>query len=210
MSVQVIMGSTSAAESMPTPGTMDEWVATLQSPNSSDDDKELALRSLMDHFSPDLNGQSIAITKNPELAQEAHQETRISIWQDIEDYRPVGAFGSWVMRIGYNRCIDTLRKEARRQRRIVLYDPTEENDWLSPYTEQQDPAAVYEHRETLADVMSSISRLSPRAQQVIKLYLKGHTNREIAEELDISYDMVKVNLCRSRKALRSALAKNSQ
>src|SRR6185369_8753872 len=110
----VIMAYTAEGGEIPGGGDLaeqffDARVAVLQSIEALPEDKELAFGSIVDEFSVQLRGIARKIVKNPSDVEEVVQETFLRVWRGIDTYRPIGAFRSWVLQIGYNQSINRYR-----------------------------------------------------------------------------------------------------
>lgn len=65
-------------------------------------------------------------------------------------------------------------------------------------------------QESSAELSSSVERLPPRMQSVMKLKLSGYSTQEIAELLSISSGAVRIATMRATQRLREIVGEGSQ
>src|SRR5262245_30318721 len=143
-----------------------------------------------------LDATARLILRDPELAQDAVQETLIRAWRSLPGLRDPGSFDHWLHSLVARACIDLIRK---RRRRVIEVE-------LSPLHDPptHDGVAVVADRDQLDRVLA---RLEPEARAVVVLHfyldvpLAG-----VADMLDIPLGTVKSRLHRSLGAMRSAIA----
>lgn len=136
---------------------------------------------------------AIAITRNNEMAKDAVQETFIRVYRNYSSYDPALPFEPWLYRILVNECNRLLKKEAKIS---GCHHPDLEND----------PRAAEPSAEKLAEVIHTIQALKDlyRIPLILK-YIKGFSEQEIAEILDINQNTVKSRLFTGRNRLRKLL-----
>ena len=72
-----------------------------------------------------LDATARLILRDPELAQDAVQETLIRAWRSLPGLRDPATFDDWLHSLVANACIDLIRK---RRRRVIEVELTELND----------------------------------------------------------------------------------
>jgi RNA polymerase sigma-70 factor (ECF subfamily) len=94
------------------------------------------------------------------------------------------------------------RRLRRQQRREAEAGPA--SDWVdvlaSLASPEPDPARAAESRDFLHHVLAG---LAPQDEQLLQLYLDGYRQREISEQLGISYQAVRMRLLRVRERLQA-------
>src|SRR5262245_28963153 len=143
-----------------------------------------------------LDAAARLILRDPDLAQDAVQETLIRAWRSLPGLRDPASFDHWLHSLVARACIDLIRK---RRRRVVEVELTPLHD-----------APSADATERIADrdqLDRALARLEPEARAVVVLhfYLDLPLPR-VAELLGIPIGTAKSRLHRSLGAMRSALA----
>lgn len=121
------------------------------------------------------------IVKDLSAAEEIAQESFIKLWNARRKLRKVSNLKSYLYTIVRNGCIDWLGQQRRM--------PTEEVKDMA----MDDPTIeeLIIRAETTREIHRMISRLSPRMQEVFRLYyLEGKTTTEISELMETSRETV--------------------
>lgn len=166
-----------------------------------------AFAELREMYARRVYRKLLTMTKNPEDAEDALQDTFLRAYLALHTFEERSSFYTWVMRIAINSALMILRR--RRTRSEVSFDsPSETEESISGF-EFKDGRPSPEHicvdRQSYACVVRSIWKLQPRLRQVIELQMKGsYSIREIAQTLEISEAAVKSRLSRARARLASA------
>ncbi len=143
-----------------------------------------------------------------EEAQDASQEVWIRVWRNIRDFRGDSAFGTWLYKITVNTCLNTLRKERRREARETnedfLHLPT-------PPGGEDDPEASTLSRERMDEVVEALKgiRAEHRAALVLR-HMEGLSYGEIARILEVPDGTAKGWASRGRAALLLMLVPESR
>ena len=78
--------------------------------------KDLALKFLMDHYGDSMYGVVNQIVKDTNLVDDALQEGFIKIWKNINEFNPERAsLFTWMFTIVKNSAIDLTRREFNRK-----------------------------------------------------------------------------------------------
>lgn len=146
----------------------------------------------------------VAITKHPEDAEDALQDTFLRAHLAIETFEGRSSIYSWLTRIAINSALMVLRK--RRVRSEVFFD-LQANDGSDAISiEVRDTAPNPEqscvlHQQQLK-TLQALNRLRPRLREPIRMQVvRGWSIREISRELQISEAAVKSRIHRARKHL---------
>ena len=89
-------------------------------------------------YSPRLYRTIITITKNPDDAQDALQETFLRAHLNVHAFEGRSSIYSWLSRIAINAALMILRK--RRARPEVSFDPQPDDRYETIFFEPEDPA----------------------------------------------------------------------
>jgi RNA polymerase sigma factor (sigma-70 family) len=131
------------------------------------------------------------------LAEDLVQDTLISMYEHLDDFRGEAPFGVWVRRIAVSRCLMAFRSPWHRAR-VAL------DGWL----EAGGALPVESDARTgdLIDLDRALARLSPVTRTVVWLYdVEGWTHEEIAQAFDRTVSFSKSQLARGHARLRGDL-----
>ena len=152
-----------------------------------------AFAELVDRALRRLDAAARLILRDPDLAQDAVQESLIRAWRDLPGLRDVDRFDAWLYRLTVNACLDLARRRRRR--------PTEVE--LSPV----DSLAVPDHSGAFAErelIDAALRRLEPGHRAVVALhYLLGMPLPDVAGSLGIPYGTAKSRLHYALTAMRA-------
>ena len=143
-----------------------------------------------------LDATARLILRDPDLAQDAVQDTLIRAWRSLPGLRDPATFDHWLHSLVAHACIDLVRK---RRRRVVEVE-------LTPlhFSEALDDTGLVADRDVLD---RALARLEPEARAVVVLhfYLDIPLPR-VATMLGIPGGTAKSRLHRSLGVLRSLMA----
>lgn len=136
-------------------------------------------------------------------AEDIIQEILIKIWNNRSDLSNVRNLEAWGISMTRNYCIDVLR--SKRKKTAPLEVVREKTD------PSQLPDRQLESKDTFKQIENMIESLPIAQANVFRLReLENLSYQEIAEQLQISLDQVKVNLHRARKSIRYQLIKRNE
>lgn len=152
-----------------------------------------AFRSLYDEYIHYAIRTAKAITRNEELAKDAVQEAFIRVYRNISTYNPTLSFAAWFYRILVNECNRLLNKEKK----LVPTDISlvENNTQLLEHS-AEGVLDLYE----IIQLMEDLYRIP-----LLLKYIKGFSEKEIAEILDLNQNTVKSRLFNGRNLLKKQL-----
>ncbi|NER15388.1 sigma-70 family RNA polymerase sigma factor [Leptobacterium flavescens] len=138
------------------------------------------------------------LLRNTEDAEDVIQESFLSAFKKIHQFKAEVTFGAWIKKIVVNKSINHLKKN---QLSVVDIDET---DHTYMETEQSDWTLSGE--VVLKNVKEMINVLPEKYRYVVMLYLiEGYDHKEISEILNISVAASKTQLMRGKIKLRKAL-----
>jgi RNA polymerase sigma-70 factor (ECF subfamily) len=155
-----------------------------------------AFRLLMDRHHQRVYRTAYAVTGSATEAGDITQETFIKAWRGLPRFRHDAALATWLTRVALNSARDHLRRQRAREvldaaRGLIHLQPT------------RDATTAIEDRDELNQ---ALSRLSPRARQVIALrYGLDLPLSEIAEVLGCPEGTVKSRLNAALGKLRTII-----
>jgi len=143
------------------------------------------------------------VTGNPVDAEDVLQTVFLRLARRKEKLDLSPNPGSYLHRAAVNASLDLLRSRTRS--RSVSFEEVEP---FSFEGSEPSPETQYVDRELQTQIRQSLSKLSPKAAEIIVLkYFEGHSNLEIAEMLGTSQMVIGVLLHRARTRLRKEIAK---
>ncbi len=150
---------------------------------------------------------TLAVTRNPEDAEDAMQDTFLKAYQHLAEFQRASRFSTWLTRIAVNEGLQRLRRRRNPESLDELVQSEEEmmprqvEDW------HENPEQIYAREETKNLVERAIASL-PAAYRIVFLLrdVEGLNTEEAAEALDLSIPALKSRLLRARLMLREALA----
>ena len=135
-------------------------------------------------------------------AAEISQESFLSAYRAIGNFRGDANFSTWLYRIALNHATTRRKSLNTRQQRSVSIDSTEPASDPHP-----GPAESMEKKEIRQRVQQALNRLDPEDATVILLRdLQDVPYDEVARVLEIPVGTVKSRLHRARQALKSELS----
>jgi RNA polymerase sigma-70 factor (ECF subfamily) len=134
-------------------------------------------------------------------AEDLTENVFLKAWQALPRFRPQGAnFRAWLYRIAHNAVVDrhrTRKREAPFEEVPHLQDPA------------PTPESVVEADQEVLRLSAALSRLKPRARQVILYrFISGLSHAETAEALGVSEGHVRVLQHRALKRMRRLLVED--
>jgi RNA polymerase sigma-70 factor (ECF subfamily) len=140
-----------------------------------------------------------------EDARDAAQETFISAYRNLGNFRGEARVSSWLHRIAVNQCLTKQRRsKVRSESSLEDESSTNEASFASPGT--LSPAKITEQNERIAGVRTAVNSLPADLKQVIVMKeFEELTFQEIADALDLPLSTVKSRLYTALKQLRLKL-----
>lgn len=153
-----------------------------------------ALTTLYERHAPWLVIRLSHRCADPELVDQAVQDTFLAVWRRPGSFRGTGEPAAWIWGIAIRRLIDILRRHGRpamSSRAEAIHVSAEEEVLLG-----------IEH----GGLSAAVDNLSPELRAVVQAtVLDGLTTREASRLLDIPTGTVKTRMARARRQMREAL-----
>ena len=161
----------------------------------ADGDRQ-ALRMLYERHAPWLTLRLSRRCADPDLVDDAVQDTFVAVWRTASRYDGRGEVPAWIWGIGIRRLIDGLRSRPRREFHL------RERSEFEPSAEEQVLLGV-----EYGDLGGALNRLSPELRAVVQaMVLDGLTTKETGHLLGIPAGTVKTRMMRARAQLREGFA----
>jgi len=138
-------------------------------------------------------------------ASDAAQETFISAYRNLSNFRGEAKVSSWLHRIAVNQCL-TKQRRARTRSEIFLDDEEKAEERVFVAPAHQSPARQAEQSERLTHVRQAVNALPVELRQVIVMKeFEDLTFQEISEVLQLPLSTVKSRVYTALKQLRMKL-----
>lgn len=142
---------------------------------------------------------AIRICGSEEDAEDVLQESFLSAFRNLSQYRGESSFGAWLKRIVINKAITATKREQKMSR-----SAEEQNE--EAYHFEWDTGAIHESQMTVQKIQEAVKTLPLGFRSVLTLYLfEGYDHKEIAGILNISESTSKSQYNRAKKKLRDIL-----
>lgn len=162
-----------------------------------------AFRLLYEQYWGKIYAVSVFYLKEKSAAEDIVQETFLRIWIKREQLPDVQHFAHYIQTIARNLIISLLRKKIHHDN-VELRAPgnLQENTWK--------PSQQLEAKEIAELIKKAVNRLSPKQKQIYLLSSEQKLSlKELAAELNISYDTARQYKSEALKFIRSYLAENA-
>jgi len=173
-----------------------------------------AFEELVSRFEPRVFGLTRRILNQRQDAEDATQQTFLSVMEHMDRFREEASVATWIIRIATNHALKILRKQ-RGLKTVPLETQTDSSsdeeglrrpDFIAEW--HNDPADLAEQSEVMHLLRKALEELDEKYRVVFVLRdIEEFSTRETAELLDISVSNVKVRLLRARLQLRERLTR---
>lgn len=171
------------------------WVSQAQ---QGDDE---AFTRLVETYQTPVFNLCYRMLGEPELAEDAAQETFLRAYQHLHRYDERRPFATWLLSIAAHYCIDRLR---RRKFSMFSMDAEDDdgNSFELPDVNAPNPEGESIKGQTQERVHAMLNGLDATDRAaIIMRYWYDYSEKEIAESLRLTVSAVKSRLHRARKEL---------
>ena len=152
---------------------------------------------------------ALRITRNPQDAEDARQETFLKVYRHLDQFEGRSRFTTWISRIAINEGLMNLRKRND-SRRVPLDEVAEiapENGILLQIRRPvEDPELSFARRQLRGTLQAAIASLRPLYRDVFLLRAVDElSTAETAKALGLTVSTVKTRLRRARMEIRAYL-----
>ncbi|WP_052108198.1 RNA polymerase sigma factor [Aerolutibacter daejeonensis] len=185
------------------PEQADAWGALMA--RAQDGDK-LAYHALLHDITPYLRAVARRYLGRSEDAEDAVQEILMVVHDIRHTYEPGRPFKPWLGTIATRRCIDLLRRRARRVEHELV-----DGDALDRVQDSSaGPEEATVRLQNAKTVRAAVAGLSPRQQEAIRLvHLRDMSLDEAAKDSRQTVGALKVACHRALKSLQHTLGKGA-
>lgn len=169
-----------------------------------DGDKQL-FEIIMRRYNQTLFRVIRSYAPTQETAEDILQETYVKAFCKLKQYRQEASFSTWLIRIGINESLMSLRSNKRK-----LQPSNGEADAHKiiqlPDTKYMQPDRIFQSQELKLLIEQAVDQLPQKYKVVFVMHqAEGLSNAEIAACLDLTDSNVKVRLHRAKKLLKEAI-----
>jgi len=137
--------------------------------------------------------------KNPNNANDIIQESFLSAFKNIHQFKAEVTFGAWLKKIVIHKCLNFLKKK---ELDVITLDESH----AFKLEKDDNDNWEFDNSIVLEDVKKSIDKLPDKYKFVLMLYLiEGFDHEEISEILSISVVASRTQLMRGKIKLRQLL-----
>lgn len=148
------------------------------------------------------------ITRNHHDAQDAVQDSLLSIFLHLKGFDGRSSFSTWVTRIAINSALMTLRR--KRGCREVSLEVDDDMICKRAFT-TEDPEKQFADRERQQLIRDEVAHLRSTIRRPLELReLEDYSYKETAKLMGISIPAVKARIFHARKALRKSKVLRNQ
>lgn len=161
--------------------------------------EEAARAAIYTAVAPAVFGLVRRIVGSRAVAEDLFQDTLITVFERLGDYRAEAPLGAWIRQIAISKCLMHLRSPWHRARLTLERSSQDE----APSREAIAALLVPEPRVERLDMERALASLSSTARAVVWLYdVEGYSHEEIANAFGRSVSFSKSQLARARARLR--------
>lgn len=158
---------------------------------------EAAFTVLFDAYKDRIYTIALRITDSPLIAEEIVQDVFLKIWVKRESLTAVDHFRAYLFTATRNQVFNVLKRLARH--REITAELT-----ADAHAETSDSDTLLLDKEYQAILSEAVNQLPPQQQQVYRLMKEQGLKRDqVAEQLAISPQTVKVHLAQAMRSIRA-------
>lgn len=154
-----------------------------------------AFEHLAGAAAPGLDVVARLITRDPDRAKDAVQETLVRAWRDLPTLRDPDRFDAWLRRLLVHSCMDVLRRVRRWSIEVELTE--------AYHPDEGDLATAVANRDAIERAFRTLDA-DLRAIVVLHYYL-GLTLPDVADAVGVPLGTAKSRLHRALRELRRAM-----
>lgn len=163
---------------------------------------ENAFRQVYDQYRKRIYSYAFNLTESADKANEIVQEVFVKVWINRQKLKEISNFNSWLHTIARNVFYDAIKKIANESRavktlKVVSDDASHDTDYFIL------------NRENEKLLHSILEKLPEQQRLVFQLRSQGLKREEIAAQLNISENTVRVHLTRALAFIKTHLSNHT-
>jgi RNA polymerase sigma-70 factor (ECF subfamily) len=173
-----------------------------------------AFERLVERHLPQVWRAVWRVVRHKQDAEDVVQETFLTAWRSLADFRGDAAFATWLHRIAVTRSLHHVERASERLRRASRSIDDEETgatvlialEGGRSRAAVESPLRQLEAKELLARLQGCLEKLPPAWRAVLSLRdVDALAYEEIARALDVALGTVRSRLARARVALKECV-----
>lgn len=170
-----------------------------------------AYSALLRYYRDPLYFTLLKMMKNPSDAEDLTIEAFGKAFRNLDKYTTDYAFSTWLFRIAINNCIDYMRRKNTSPQCVDEDFVNIENSvgrGAAGFSSEFSQEESYMKKERIRVMHWAVEQLRPKYRTLIELrYFQELSYEEIAQELNISMNNVKIQLFRAKYMLSGIMEK---
>ena len=175
--------------------------------------EQKAFEMFYDRYADRVFGFLCRFLGNPTIAQEATQNTFISVFNNLHRYRPGKSAAAWVFRIAKNSALKCYRSEKKSRLTLSLDRPAageEENEssTLSDFIEAsgKGPEEYLQSKQIQEEMQKAVNTLPEKYRVILILHdFEELSYEEVCKAVGIPYNTALTRLARARIMLKKKI-----
>lgn len=147
------------------------------------------MKHLYGHYYKALVAYGMQIVGEQEAAEDIVQDFLFALWERRQQFSSMSALRAYIYNGIRNRALNHLRHKNVEER----------------FKEWEEPSESLNREEIYRQLFLAIDELPPRQREIFLMAMEGKKNMEIAQQLAISAETVKVHKRRAMGTLKSRL-----
>lgn len=158
-----------------------------------------AFDALYRRYHPRLYGYLLRLTRRPEVAEEAINDTLFVVWRKAAEFAGGSRVSTWIFGIAYRKGLKGLARLDRREQQGA---PAAAREPIAPGGPERDLDAG----ELARELAAALVHLPPEQRAVVEMtYFQDLPYREIAAIMRCPVNTVKTRMFHARRRLRELL-----
>lgn len=165
-------------------------------------DRRAVLAELMQEHGKAVLGLCLRVTQNATIAEDVTQQVFLEAYRDLDRFEGRSSPRTWLFSIASHRCLDALRNEQRRAKRLVADDAAAD----AVADPGAGPLDGIDRRRLAAALDDCMALLSPDVRATVLLrFQTGLGYRELVEMLGANADTLQVRVSRALPVLKRCM-----
>ncbi|SHG46412.1 RNA polymerase sigma factor [Winogradskyella jejuensis] len=163
-----------------------------------------AYGQLVDRYKDLVFTLALRMLKNREEAEEVAQDAFVKVYKSLDKFKGDSKFSTWIYRVTYNTCLDTIKKNKKHQNDISI------DSYTINKLETVDNALEGMIKAEKTNLIKQCINMLPSEDSYLLtlFYFEELSLDEISEVIEVSANTIKVKLFRARKKLAVILEKH--
>lgn len=171
---------------------------------------QASCKKLVETYWNELHFLAMRLLADEAMAKDCVQEAFIKAITKIDSFKGLGSFKAWLHQIVVNEALIEIRKKSSRKEESLdelMLDFDSTGHYVESYQGQLiDINTLQDSVEVKQQIKQSIDKLPDKFRVILILRdYEGYSTKEVAEEMNMSEQNVKVRLHRARLAMRNLL-----